>query len=193
MLLSQLKVTDKRCRIPSIRSSTPVAAIAGGVLGGLAVIAVTTTCASFLLRRRFRRTRFTFVGEDGIDGGNLPARPEEDMPPPDYQRVFARGSGATRPNASGHDRQRNLPDARPSALRWFFGGKRGRDQSQAPLETSEIHPLLADIAEPTNARHPPLPRPGTDPSLLAWKGQLPVDNRKKVSKLGAFNWRSGLT
>jgi hypothetical protein len=193
MLLSQLNVTDKRRRTPSVRFSTPVAAIAGGVLGGLALIAVTITCAFFLLRRRFRRTRFTFVGEDGIDGGDLPARPEEDMPPPDYQRIFARGSGVMRPHANARGRQRNPSDVHPSALRRFFGGKRQRDRSPAHPETSEIQHLLADIAEPATARHPPLPRPGTDPSLLAWKGQLPVDDRKKSSKLGAFNWRSGLS
>jgi hypothetical protein len=171
VLLPYLNQAHLLRRTSATQSPTPIAAIAGGVLGGLALIAVAVTCAFFLLRRRFRRTRFTFVGEDGIDGGQSPTHPEEDMPPPDYQHVFARGSEAMRPHAFARGRQRNL--------------------SPAPLETSEIQHHLADIAEPATARHPPLPRPGTDLSLLAWKGQLPIDNHKKNSKLGGFHWRSG--
>jgi hypothetical protein len=152
-------------------------------------------CAFYFFRRRFRRTRFTFVGEDGIDGGTTPARPEEDMPPPDYQRVFAHRSGAMQPQSFARGQQRDpLQAAHPSVFRRFFGGKRQRDVTPATLETSEVQHLPADITESATARHPPLPRPGTDPSLLAWKGELPAANRKKNTKLrSGFNWRFGLS
>jgi hypothetical protein len=65
-----------------------VAAIAGGAVGGIAFIVLVIVCAFIFVRRRSPRARHISGGEDGLNGGANPLRPEEDMPPPDYQGVF---------------------------------------------------------------------------------------------------------
>jgi hypothetical protein len=169
---------------PIDRTSPSIAPIAGGILGGLVLVAVTITCAFYLLRRRFRRTRFTFVGEDGIDGGDIPARPEEDMPPPEYQRVFAHDSEAPGGHVPARE-QRGFPNGRFNPSRALFRGKRERAIStiQAPeaLE-SQQRPTEPEEANTTTPEVRLLPRRLTDPALLAWKEQVPQVNNSTSSK-----------
>jgi hypothetical protein len=95
------------------------------------------TCSFFFLRRRFRRTRFTFVGDDGIDGDDRPAPPEQDMPPPDYQQVLAQGAETTdphapAPNQGGVEINISLP------RRGFFRGKQQQNLTPTLVRQEEI-------------------------------------------------------
>jgi hypothetical protein len=68
----------------------------GGFVGGVLFLVSVMTGAFFYYRRRVRRrylrARLILGGEEGIDGGvdgvDKPAQSEDDMPPPDYQRIY---------------------------------------------------------------------------------------------------------
>jgi hypothetical protein len=171
-LLRRLNRAHHVCSTSSTRSeSTPTGVIVGGVLGGLALIGVAIACAFFLIRRRFRRTRFTFVGEDGIDGGDPPTRSEEDMPPPDYQRVFAHESAATGPHVQAPGQQ-GRRDGHPSAFgRLFFSGKRQRHLAPPLTVMSGPQHCLINVAEAN-----------PDQPVLARREQPPTNN-------GERNWK----
>jgi hypothetical protein len=68
----------------------------GGFVGGVVFLVSVMTGAFFYyrcrVRRRYLRARLILGGEEGIDGGaddvDKPAQSEDDMPPPDYQRIY---------------------------------------------------------------------------------------------------------
>jgi hypothetical protein len=88
------KLIVHSCRTPA--RSTNVAAIAGGVVGGITLALILSVTMFIVIRRRFRQARLTFVGEDGLEGreSTQPRPSEEDMPPPNYRRIFPSNSGA---------------------------------------------------------------------------------------------------
>jgi hypothetical protein len=68
-------------------TQVPVGAITGGAVGGVALLLLSMIGMFLVLRRRFRRARVTFTIEDSEEDPPAP-QAEEDMPPPEYQRVF---------------------------------------------------------------------------------------------------------
>jgi hypothetical protein len=145
-----------------------VASITGGVVGGVALLVGAATCALCFFRRRMRRTRLTSAGEDVMDGGAHPFRSEEDMPPPDYQRVFP-SVGVSLLSRTGRARSRLLnlkgrrtniergdrPDHRPPEIL----ATAGNDATQQPSRDNDN---LVEL------RH------ANDASILAWKGRQPA-------------------
>jgi hypothetical protein len=83
---------------------TPVAAIAGGVVGGVVFLVLSGVVAFLIakryLRRRYGRARMTIWEDDVADGSSVvqdagTAHGDTDMPPPHYQHIFPYVSGET--------------------------------------------------------------------------------------------------
>jgi hypothetical protein len=75
------------CRTSFSATPVPVGAIIGGAIGGAAFLLLSMIIMFILLRRRIRRARVTFTIEDSEEF-HSPPQAEEDMPPPEYQRIF---------------------------------------------------------------------------------------------------------
>jgi hypothetical protein len=125
---------------------------------------VAPTSVLFFLRRRFRRPRLILGDENGLDGGDHPFRSEEDMPPPDYQRIFPQ-TGMTL--LSRIDRA--WPRLTTAKIRATDAGRVMR-QGQASAVILTPPPAMEDgQAEDDRV----LQRNANDASILAWKGRQP--------------------
>jgi hypothetical protein len=129
------------------------------------------TCAFFFFRRRFRRAGLILGGEEGIDGGADPSRAEEDMPPPDYQRVFPR-AGPTLLSRAGMSWSRllNVKDRAGNAtrgLRRDHVPPNTQDMASTAKDNGTMSRPLQDITIPATDRDQ------KDASVLRWEGRQP--------------------
>jgi hypothetical protein len=141
-----------------------VAVIVGGVVGSIVFVMVTITCVFFFLRRRFRHARLILAEEDGLDGGLRPFCSEEDMPPPDYQRVFPQ-VGVTWLSRT----ERAWPRF-PTAKTRVNNAARPTRPSLTPPYILTPTPAMGD--EQAEVNHV-IQRNANDASILAWKGRQP--------------------
>jgi hypothetical protein len=90
--------------LSSSSQHTPVAAIAGGVVGGVVFLVLSGVVAFLIakryLRRRYGRARMTIWEDEADDGPSAvqdagTAHNETDLPPPHYQHVFPYVTGET--------------------------------------------------------------------------------------------------
>jgi hypothetical protein len=166
-------IATPRTRFSSPAHSTDVAAIAGGVVGGVAFVLILSFTIFIVIRRRFRQARLTFVGEDGLDGrdSTQPRRSEEDMPPPNYRRIFPSDSGAAGDQAqAGHEAP---VYARPWGI-WRISRKRPGKGTSAP-DRPTSNPSAMPAAAVFDAA---LPQAAFDRAILnasawTWKGVPP--------------------
>jgi hypothetical protein len=138
-------------------------------VGGVVLAFMLSATMLLIIRRRYRRARLTFVGEDGLDGGgsNQPRRSEEDMPPPHYRRIFPSESGAPGDQAQT---ERNPPaDDAPTPVAGRFVRKHPRAGASAVAQAaSSPANALAD-----SRSRPPVDRAILDASRWTWKGVRP--------------------
>jgi hypothetical protein len=167
------------CRTPT--RPTNVAAITGGVVGGVALAVILSAVMFIVIRRRFRQARLTFVGEDGLDGRDSiqPRRSEEDMPPPNYRRIFPSDAGA----AEEHARAQSVPrvEARPRGI-WRIGRKRPAEGISAPDQAaSDPSTMLPGAVLDDGLAQAPVNRAILDASMWTWKGLFPPTQRIAVA------------
>jgi hypothetical protein len=153
---------------PGPLSTVSSAAIAGGVVGGIIFLMTVTACVFFFLRRRSRRARLILGDEDGLNGGVHPFRSEDDMPPPDYQRVFPQAGIALLSrierawprlgSTEGRDATRTLQLGLASPALLALTAATGKGTTQKSLRDHTTRPTL---------------RNGNDASILAWNGRQP--------------------
>jgi hypothetical protein len=133
-----------------------------------------------IIRRRFRQARLTFVGEDGLDGSDntQPRRSEEDMPPPNYRRIFPSDAGAAGEQARG-EREPHV-EARPRGV-WRFGRKRPSEGASVPdLAASNPSTMPPGAVPDDGLAQAPVNRAILDASMWTWKGVFPPIQRIAV-------------
>jgi hypothetical protein len=119
------------------------------------------TSAFFFLRRRLRRARLMLGDEGGLDGGAQPFRSEEDMPPPDYQRVFPQAGMALLSRI-----ERAWPRFSTAKTRAANAAR----VAQLEHAISTLTPAMGDGQADDDRVGP---RNANDASILAWKGRQP--------------------
>jgi hypothetical protein len=135
-----------------------------------------------VLRRRFRRARLTFAGEEGVDGrdSTQPRRSEEDMPPPNYRHIFPSDSGAAEDQARAEREARD--EARPRGI-WRIGRKRpGEGASISVQAASNPSAITAGTAPRRVLPQAPVDRVILDASMWTWKDILPPTQRNAVAQ-----------
>jgi hypothetical protein len=158
-------------------------------VGGILLILFVIIASSLFYRHRYRGTRFRFGDDDGIDGGVVPlGPPEEDMPPPDYQRVFPAGSseearlqaenaGLRTSNAELSFGTRLLPGRRKRAAAAVAAAQAATRAIPPAQQSRDAHaflPLLSQSAVPS------VQMTGVDSAPLAWKGVRPMKEHPLV-------------
>jgi hypothetical protein len=152
---------------PGSLSTVSSAAIAGGVVGGIIFLMMITACVLFL-RRRSRRARLILGEEDGLNGGVHPFRSEDDMPPPDYQRVFPQ-AGIALLSRIEKAWPRLASTERRDATRTLQLGL----ASPALLALTAARGKGATQKSPRGHHNRPTLRRGNDASILTWNGRQP--------------------
>jgi hypothetical protein len=141
-----------------------VAAIAGGIVGGIAFMVLVIVCAFIFLRRRFPRARPISGAEDGLNGGANSLRPEEDMPPPDYQGVFPQADMASLSRIGSAWPHLSTPETR------FNNATRTMRPGYArPNHTMLMPATGAEQADDVRVWQ----RSANDASLMTWEGRQP--------------------
>jgi hypothetical protein len=134
-----------------------------------------------IIRRRFRQARLTFVGEDGLDGSDntQPRRSEEDMPPPNYRRIFPSDAGAAEEQARAEREPR--VEARPWGI-WRIGRKRPVEGVSARDQTAFDPSTMPPGAVPDDGlAQAPVNRAILDASMWTWKGVFPPTQRIAIA------------
>jgi hypothetical protein len=149
-------------------------------VGGVVLAFILSTTMLFVIRRRYRQARLTFVGEDGLDGGGStqPRRSEEDMPPPLYRRIFPSESGA--PGNQAHAEREppavaQTPGADRVARKNPRAGASALAQAASRLSTGPANTALDGA--PSRA---PIARAILDASMWTWKGVRPREQDSTV-------------
>jgi hypothetical protein len=127
-----------------------------------------------VFRRRFRQVRLTFTAEDGLDGHeSSQLRRSEDMPPPNYRRIFPSDAAATEEQARAESEAR--VDAPPSRI-WRIGRKHMGGGISVPIQ---FRPLAAPTGAALDGVQPQAPfyRAFLDASMWSWKGMSPPAQR----------------
>jgi hypothetical protein len=149
-------------------------------VGGLVLAFMLSTAMFYIIQRRYRQARLTFVGEDGLDGGGgtQPRRSEEDMPPPLYRRIFPSDS-----RAPGDQPQvgRELPaDAHhPVAGRI---ARKNRRAGASALAQAASRPSTGPANTALNGAQSraPIARAILDASMWTWKGAHPREQDNTI-------------
>jgi hypothetical protein len=149
-------------------------------VGAVVLASILSAAMLFIIRRRYRQARLTFVGEDGLDGSGStqPRRSEEDMPPPLYRQIFPSDSGAP-----GDQPQvgRELPaDAHhPVAGRI---ARKNRRAGASALAQAASRPSTGPANTALDGAHSraPIARAILDASVWAWKGVRPREQDNTI-------------
>jgi hypothetical protein len=159
--------------------STNVAAIAGGVVGGISLALILTATMFFVIRRRFRQARLIFVGANSLDplDRDQPRRSEEDMAPPNYRHIFPSDSGGAEEQARAEGAAR--VDARPRGI-WRIGRQRPGEGASIPVQSGFNPTTVHDNALP----QAPVNRTITNASIWTWKGVPPPEQHPSVQGKG---------
>jgi hypothetical protein len=159
------------------KSSPNTAAIAGAVGGGIVLALMLTLVMYIVIRRRFREARSLFVdghegaGEGTGEGNSGPDNDcasmatrrasEEDMPSPNYRRLFPYDSGSVVEQAHAAHGDRVYPAGVSISAQ------------AAPIRLLPSVPSLAGSAFNRDREHALRPRATLDSSVLAWMGVIP--------------------
>jgi hypothetical protein len=173
------------------RHSTPVGAIAGGVVGGVTLLVIAGLLVFILarrhLKRRYGRVRFNLFEEDPLalpstsaptEDPREPAMEEVDLPPPNYQRIFPvdHAHAPLDLGVAGSEAPPRTPDLSRDGVGPAALPPGAMSPSAAKAVVNRLHGRSAALdpaarQEQAGTRTPGVPSAAT----LTWKGQEPAE------------------
>jgi hypothetical protein len=174
------------------RHSTPVGAIAGGVVSGVSFLVIAGLLVYILtrrhLKRRYGRVRFNLFEEHSLppppasapaEDPREPSMEEVDLPPPNYQRIFPVDHAYYAPLDSGAAGP-EAPERAPNSSRDRVGPVALPPGAMAPSTAKAVVDRLrgrsAALDPAARQGHAATRQPGVLlAATLTWKGHVPVE------------------